>query len=85
MLVKLQVSSGTKKKAESSRSLLTIPEERAMLCKGTKTLKAVLLVELMKEEGSKWMDFLVFEKEAEGGEAKTNDKRPGDLGMINCR
>jgi hypothetical protein len=79
MLVKLQVSIGTKK-AERSRSLLTIPEERAILCKGTKRMKAVMLVELMKEEGSKWRGFLGVRKRSRRGEGER--QRPGDPGRL---
>ena len=67
MLLRLQDLSNEEERR--SRSLLTISEEGAMLCKGTKTFKAVMLAELMKEEGSKWTGFFGGgSKRSRGGE-----------------
>ena len=85
MLLKLQVSIGRRRKQREVRSLLTIPEEGAMLCKGTKTFKAVMLAELMKEEGSKWIGLFGWWSEKEAEEAKTNDDKDQEIrGTINC-
>ena len=75
-LVKLQVSIGRRK-----QKLFAVDESGGKgdcFCKGTKTLGAAMLVELMKEEGSNGWIFFGFVKKPKGRRRTTKTRDPDD-------